>query len=100
MICFRRETLSVPVARVRVEVREVGRTDPPLPKAYWRETLQVRRLRKVVRKVGSLSATHEATPAQNRKIARVLYLDFSIPIRDNIKEYMTRSKLLKHLRKR
>lgn len=53
------------MARMRMEVRAIRRTHPPLQEAHRRQTLQVRRLRKVLRPVRSPSPSHEASPTQN-----------------------------------
>lgn len=54
----------MPVAGVRVAVRQVGRADPALPKAHRSQALQVRRLREVLCPERPPRSPHEATPAQ------------------------------------
>ncbi|VEN34724.1 unnamed protein product [Callosobruchus maculatus] len=59
----------MPVAGMRMAVREVRRADPPLQEAHRRQTVQMRRLRKVVREVGPPGAPHEAPSTQGRQMS-------------------------------
>lgn len=62
LFVFRRwEAVHMPVARMRVAVRQVGRADATLPKAHGRQTVQVHRLRAELCTQRSPGAAHEAT---------------------------------------
>ena len=54
----------MPVARVRVEIRKIGRIDAALPKAHGRQTVQVWCLRAIVCQEWSSRFAHEKTSAQ------------------------------------
>jgi hypothetical protein len=54
----------MPVVRVRVEIREIGRADAALQEAHGSQALQVRDLREELRSVRPLGASHEAAHAE------------------------------------
>lgn len=56
----RRETVYVPVARVWVAFRSLGRADTALPQAHRSQAVQVHRLRALFRAVRPPRAAHEA----------------------------------------
>lgn len=59
----RRKALHMSMAGVRVEIRAVGRAHPPLPQAHRRETVQVCRLRALLRPLRPPRPAHETASA-------------------------------------
>lgn len=51
------------MAGVRVEIRAVGRANPPLPQAHRRETVQVCRLRALLRPLRPPRLAYETASA-------------------------------------
>ena len=58
---FRRETVSVHVGRVHVEVCPVGRADPPLPEAHGTEAVPLPPVPALLLTIRPPVAAHEAS---------------------------------------
>lgn len=53
------------MARMRVEIRPLGRADSPLPKAHGRQAVQMRRVRAILRPIRSLGVAYEAPSTED-----------------------------------
>lgn len=78
---YRRETLHVPMARLRVAICQIRRIDATLSEAHWCQALQVHRVRAQLCPKRSSGAAHEATFTQKQIVdwntCRLNLQDFS-----------------------
>lgn len=68
LLFFRWETIPMPVARVRMAIRTFGRTNASLPKTHGSQTIQMRRLRTIIRQIRSFGVAHEAPPTEDDQV--------------------------------
>lgn len=74
--CSRWKTVPVSVARMRMAIRQKRRINSSLSKAYWRETLQVCRVRAFLRQERSPRPSHETASSEAaRQVTVPLFRD-------------------------
>lgn len=71
-ICYRRETVSVHVGRLHVEIRTIGRADAALSQAHGPKAVQVPSLSAIVLAKRPFVASHEKALMMKRAVHRVV----------------------------